>query len=180
MANRICRPVTKVSDYLVLNATVPAGQTLYAGDIVLVNSLDTNISNNFNVFASTQPATANLGKQMAIVINGGFEQLADGRRPEGQPDYSKYSFSEGEVVTVILLAQGLRFEISYDCLTGTPAVGNSIHPVNGAFKPATAASTPAGTYSSFTTLALKNFRIGGLYGAQFINTVVAIVQQPTA
>jgi hypothetical protein len=179
MANRICRPVTKVPEYLVLTATVPNGQTLYPGDVVLVNTLDTNISGNFSVFAATQPATANLGRQMAIVINGGFEQLPDGRRPEGQPDFSQYSFAAGEVITVILLVEGLRFEISNDCITGTTAVGNSIHPVNAAFKPATAASTPSGTYSSFKTLALKNFRIGGLYGAQFISTVVAMVQQPT-
>jgi hypothetical protein len=179
MANRICRPVTKVPDYLTLNATVPAGETLYAGDVVLVNTLDTNISGNYSVFASTQPATANLTKQMAIVINGGFEQLADGRRPAGQPDYSQYSFAEGEVVTVILLIEGLRFEISTDSFTGTATLGWSIHPVNGAFKPATAATTPAGTYSSLKTLALKNFRTGGNFGGQFISTVVAMVQQPT-
>jgi hypothetical protein len=180
MANRICRPVTKVPGYLVLNATVPTGQTLYAGDVVLVNTLDTNISGNYNVFASTQPATANLGKQMAIVINGGFEQLADGRRPSGQPDYSQYSFAEGEVITVVLLVEGLRFELSYDGITGTPTLGYSIHPVNGAFKPSTAATTPAGTYSSLKTLALKNFRAGGIFGGKFISTVVAMVQQPTA
>jgi hypothetical protein len=179
MANRICRPVTKVPEYLVLNATVPTGETLNAGDIVLVNTLDTDISGNYSVFASTQPATANLGKKMAIVINGGFELLADGRRPEGQPDYSQYSFAEGEVITVILLEVGLRFEISTDSLTGTATVGYSIHPVDGAFKPTTASTTPAGTYSSLKTLALKNFRAGGKFGAQFISTVVAIVQQPT-
>lgn len=180
MANRICRPVTPVPDYLVLNVIVPAGKTLYAGDLVLANTLDTTISGNYSVMAVTDPATANLGRQMAIVINGGFEQLPDGRRPDGQPDFSQYSFGEGEIVTVILLAQGLRFEISTDSLTGTATVGYSIHPVDGANKPATAAATPAATYSSLKTLALKNFRAGGLFGAQFISTVVAMVQQPTA
>jgi hypothetical protein len=179
MANRICRPVTKVPEYLTLNATVPTGQTLYAGDVVLVDTLDTNISGNYSVFASTQPATANLGRQMAIVINGGFELLADGRRPAGQPDYSQYSYAEGEVITVVLLVEGLRFEISTDSLTGTATLGYSIHPVDGAFKPTTAATTPAGTYTSLKTLTLKDFRAGGLYGGQFISTVVAIVQQPT-
>jgi hypothetical protein len=178
MANRICRPVTKIPELFVLNATVPVGQTLYAGDVVLVDTLDTNISGNYSVFASTQPATANLGKKMAIVINGGFELLADGRRPEGQPDYSQYGFVAGDVITVILLEEGMRFEISTDSFTGTATLGWSIHPVNGAFKAATAATTPAGTYSSLKTLALKNFRAGGKFGAQFISTVVAMVQQP--
>lgn len=180
MANRICRPVTAVPDYLVLKVLVGAGQTLYAGDIIDIDGLDTSISGNYSVFTANQPATATLGRQMAIVINGGFETLPDGRRPEGQPDFSQYSYVEGDVATVILLGQGLRFELSYDGLTGTPAVGNSIYPVDGAFKPSTSATTPAGTYSSLRTLALKNFRSGGLWGAGFISTVVAIVQQPTA
>ena len=180
IVNRICRPVTAVPDYLVLDIVVPTGKTFYAGDLVLVNTLDTTISGNYSVMAATDPATANLGRQMAIIINGGFEQLSDGRRPDGQPDFTRYSFVAGDVIPVILLAQGLRFEISTDSLTGTPTVGFSIHPVDGANKPATVTATPAGTYSSLKTLALKNFRAGGLFGAQFISTVVAMVQQPTA
>lgn len=180
MANRLCRPVTAVPDYAVLNVSVPTGKTYYAGDVLLVESLDTGISGNWSVFTPVEPATANLGKQMAIVINDGFEKLADGRRPEGQPDYTQYSFTEGDIMTVVVLVQGFTFEISTDCLgSGTATVGYSIHPVNAATKPVTASTTPAGTYSALTTIALKYFRSGGNFGSQFINTVVARVKQPT-
>lgn len=179
MANRLARPITAVPEYAVLNFIVPTGKTYYAGDVFVLNTLDTNLTNNFSTFAPTEPATANLGNQMAIVINGGFEQLSDGRRPEGQPDFTQYSFVAGDVVTAVLLVQGLRFEISTDCFTGTATVGYSIHPVNAATKMATASATPAGTYSSLTTLAKKYFRIGGLFAAQSINTVVAMVKEPT-
>lgn len=181
MANRLCRPVTEVPEYAVLNVRVPSGKTYYAGDILLVESLDTDLVGNFSVFTPVEPATANLGKQMAIVINGGFEQLSDGRRPEGQPDYTQYAFNAGDVMTVVVLLQGVTFEISTDCIgSGTPTVGYSIHPVNGATKGTTASSTPSGTYSALNTLALKNFRAGGIFGGTFIPTVVARVKQPTA
>jgi hypothetical protein len=172
--------MTEVPDYAVLNVSVPSGKTYAAGDVLLVESLDTTISGNYSVFTPVEPATANLGKQMAIVINGGFEKLADGRRPEGQPDFTQYTFTEGDIMVVVVLVQGLTFEISTDCITGTVAVGNSIHPVNAATKSETAATTPTGTYSALTTLATKYFRAGGLFGTQFINTVVARVKQPTA
>lgn len=179
---RLCRPVTEVPEYMVLQVRVGAGQTIYAGDIIDINGLDTVIVNNYNVFACNQPTTARLGRQMAIVINGGFEQLLDGRRPNGQPDYTQYSFTEGEIITVILLKSGVRFEISQASLTvtGTLAKGFGIFPVNGSFKPSSAVAVPSGTYSSLNVLQLKYFRAGGQNGAQFIPTVVAIVQQPTA
>lgn len=180
MANRICRAVTEVPAYMVLNVKVPTGKTYYAGDVLLVDALDTDIVGNWSVFTPVEPATANLGSRMAIVVNGGFETLSDGRRPNGQPDYSQYSFIEGDIMTVILLTEGMTFEISTDCIeSGTPTVGYSIHPVNGATKMTTASTTPAGTYSAFNTLAKRNFRAGGQFGGTFIPTVIAQVKQPT-
>ena len=179
ISGRLCRPVTEVAIELVLKVRVGAGQTIYAGDIIDINGLDTVLTNNLEVFACNQPTTARLGKQMAIVINDGFETLADGRRPDGNANYTQYSFAEGDVITVILLREGSRFELSYDSMTGTPTVGYSVFPVNGAFIPSTATTVPAGTYSSLRTLALRNFRAGGLFGAQFMSTAVVIVQQPT-
>ena len=180
MANRICRPVTAVPDYMVLNVSVPTGKTYYAGDVLLVNALDTNIAGNWSVFTPVEPATANLGTRMAIVINGGFETLSDGRRPNGQPDYSQYSFVEGDIMTVILLTEGVTFELSTDSLgSGTATVGYSVHPVDGATKMTTAATTPAGTYSALNTLAKRSFRAGGQFGGSFISTIIVQVKQPT-
>ena len=178
MANRVCRPMVEIPDYLVGTVIVPTGVTLYPGNIILANTYTSAIAGNYSVFAATQPLTANLGEQMAVVINGGFEMLPDGRRPEGQPDYTKYSFVEGDVVTIIFLAPQARFEISNDCITGTPAVGNFLYPVNASYDTTKGAAIPVGTFSSLKVLALKNFRVGGQFGAEFVATVVASVQNP--
>ena len=180
MANNLCRPVTEVPDYLVGVGIVPTGVTLYPGDIILANTLTGDISGNISVFAATKILTATLGEQMAIIINGGFEQLSDGRRPAGQPDYTQYSFPAGETFTMIFLAPQLRFEISYDAIIGTPAVGNSLYPTNNSYDLTKGAVTPSGTFSSLKVLALKYFRVGGQFGGQAINTVIAIVKNPTA
>jgi hypothetical protein len=182
MANYICRPMVNVPDYLVASVTVPAGQTIYAGSVVNLATLDTSISGNFSVYAAATPVTATLGVQMGLVINGGWELLSDGRRPEGQPDYTQYSYAAGEVITVVVLAPKIRFEISDDAVTasGTPAVGEFLYPVNNSWKLTDGASVPSGTFSSLKILAKKYFRLGGLYGGQFASTMVAVAQNPTA
>ena len=98
MANYLCRVTNpRVPDYLVIKVSVPSGQTLNAGDVVPVMTLDDTIPNNYQVFTGIQPATNNLGVRMALIINDGFETLPDGRRPAGQPDYTQYTYSEGGV-----------------------------------------------------------------------------------
>lgn len=183
MANYICAALTDVPDYLVVDVKVPTGETLYAGQIVTVEALDTGITGNYSVYTATEPATATLGKQMAIIINGGFEKLSDGRRPEGQPDFTKYTFTEGDVVTAIILAPAMRFEISNDSVnlnSVTPAAGKVLYPTNGAYNLTLDATVPTGTYSSLTVLATKYFRTGGLFGAGFASTMVTKVNLPTA
>lgn len=178
MANRICIPMVEVPEYLVATIRVPAGKTIYPGNIVVAESVDAAIAGNFSVYAPEQPATANLGMQMALVINGGFEQLPDGRRPEGQPDYSKYEFIEGDVVTVVFMVAQMRFEISADCFTGTPEVNAVAYPVDGADQMEAGASVPVGTFSSIKLMAQKYFRIGGKFGGEFVTTYVVKVQNP--
>jgi len=180
MANYVCRPMVSVPDYLVGTVVVPVGTTLTAGSIVFADANDTTIPGNYSVFSAVQPITGTLGKQMAIVINGGWEQLADGRRPEGNPDYTQYTFNAGDVATIIFLTPKMRFEISYDAITGTPAVNGVLFPVTASNALTYNATTvPIGTFSSFTVLALKNFRLGGKFGAQFASTVVAMVKNPS-
>lgn len=180
MANYLCRATNpRVPDYLIIKVSVPTGQTMKAGDVFPVKALDTGIANNYQVFTGTQPTTADLGIRMAIVINDGFETLEDGRRPAGQPDYTQYTFGEGEVVTAVLMVPGLVFEISKDCLTntGSIAAGNFLEPVNGAYTMDTKAARTAGTKSGMRVLnAAKNFRMGGQFGYNFIETIVAMVE----
>lgn len=178
MANKVCAPMVEIPDYLVAAVRVPAGVTLYPGDVVFADSIDAAIAGNYSVYAPEQPETANLGKQMAIVINGGFEKLPDGRRPDGQPDFTQYDFKEGDVVTIVFLAPQARFQISVDCINGVAAVGKYIFPVDGAYKMDAGASVPAGTFSSMKLMAEKYFRLGGNFGAQFATCYVATVQNP--
>ena len=180
MANYLCRATNpRIPDYLVIKVSVPAGQTLKAGDVFPVKALDTTISNNYQVFTGTQPTTADLGIRMAIVINDGFETLEDGRRPAGQPDYTQYTYAEGDVVTAILMVPGLVFEISKDCLTNATSIaaGNILEPVNGKYTLDTKTAHTEGTKSAMRVLnPAKNFRMGGQFGYNFIATVVAMVE----
>ena len=176
MANYLCRATNpRVPDYLVKKVSVPTGVTLHAGDIVYLKALDTNIDNNYQVYAAGKPATADLGLRAAIIINDGFETLPDGRRPDGQPDYTQYTYQAGDVVTAILLVSGLDFEVSTDAISGSVSVGSFVEPVDGQYAGKVVASRTSGTTSAMKVLATKNFRIGGQFGYQFIDTVVATV-----
>lgn len=182
MANRLCRVVGKVPDYAVVMVKVPAATTMYAGDVIAVSALDSGIANNYQVFVGTKPATANLGDRMAIIINDGFEQMTDGRRVEGNPDYTQYSYGAGEVVTAVFLLEGLTFEISDDCVTPISqtaiVVGDFFEPVDGAYKAsviAKATGRTSGVTSALKVIALKDFRTGGNFGGGFISTSVARV-----
>lgn len=183
MANYLCRATNpRIPDYLVIKVSVPTGQTMHAGDVFPVVELDDSISNNYQVFTGTQPATANLGVRMAIVINDGFETLEDGRRPAGQPDYTQYTYAEGEVVTAILMVPGLVFEISNDCVTNgsSAVVGDFVEPVNGAYAMSRVASGTGRTASTKSGMKVlyvgKNFRMGGQFGSNFIQTMVCMVE----
>lgn len=176
MANYLCRATNpRVPDYLVKKVSVPADTTLHAGDIVMLKELDSGIENNYQVYTGTQPATDNLKLRAAIIINDGFETLPDGRRPKGQPDYTQYVYQAGDVVTAIMLVPGLDFELSTDVITGAFAAGQYIEPVDGTYKGAVKTARTETTKSALMMLAQKNFRMGGMFGYQFIDTVVATV-----
>ena len=176
MANRLCRVVTDVPDYAVFNVVVPTGETYYAGDVLELNGL---VTGQLNTFAVIEPATANLAVGKVILVNDGFEHLPDGRRPDGNPDYTTYAFNEGDVVCAVKLLEGMRFEISDDSITGTTVVGEAIYPVNAATKMSAGSTVPAGTYSAFEVLAKRSFRAGGQFGTGFIATTIGMVVQPT-
>lgn len=178
MANYICYPVTKIEDRFVFDVIVPTGATYNAGQVVSLNSLTTSISGNTTVFTGEAPTTIATDK-LAIVINGGFEQLSDGRRPNGQPDFTKYTYGAGEVVTVIALDSYMRFVISKDAITEATA---------GDFKkasylyPATTSNVlvcddtiSATALQQLKLLAMYNFRTGGLFGGGFATSAIAMV-----
>lgn len=185
MANYVSRVATpNVPAYAIVKARVPSSTTITPGSLIALTQLDTGIENNWQVFVATKPATANLGVQMAIVINDGFETLADGRRPAGQPDYTQYTYAAGDVVTCVLLVPGLVFEISVDCVTSGSSLvaGDFIEPVDGSYQGSrveAGTGRTAGTMSGLQVLyANKNFRLGGQFGGNFATTVVAMAVPP--
>lgn len=181
MANYIGNCITpRVSSEHIAKVRVPAGG-LTAGALVFCEKLDAGIAGNLEVYEATKPLTANLGsKHLAMVVCGGFETLADGRRPAGQPDYTQYTYAEGEIADVVFLDAHLFFEVATSAVTGgdaTPAndIGKYIIAANGTFAGAVnAANTGAGC--SLKILAVRNFPVGGLYGGQFVTTYVCVAQ----
>lgn len=151
---------------------------LNAGDIVACEKLAQSIPNNYEVYEAGLVTGANINSnRLAIVLNGGFETLMDGRRPNGQPDFTKYHFQYGEIVTVMFLDTHLSFVVGADSINydngEVPQVGEYLIPLQN--------SNKLGVASEFATVtALKivgnyNLPIGGLYGGQFIQGYLCTV-----
>jgi len=179
MANYICRytgfnPV----DRDVINVLVPVGEEYRAGQVIVVNNLVVvgTLAGNISVWEGVTPATAHLGKYVAVVINGGdFETMSDGRRPEGNPDYSTYSYKAGDVAPAIMLAVGNEFEISADSISGSAAVGKFLEPTDGVDYLTVVDTRTVGTLCAAKIIALNKFRSGGNFGGQFLDTVICRV-----
>lgn len=172
MAQCYVAPITRIPEKDVFLARVPANTTLQAGAIVDLSVLDSAIENNYQVYVANAP-TAN-SKMLGIVINDGWEQLADGRRPDGQPDYTQYEFKAGDVVCVVALEDYMRFEISTGAIDGTPTVGQFLAMAAGEYQLA-----PAQSAGLLRVEAQKYLRAGGQFGGSlvsgFIPTVVCMV-----
>lgn len=181
MAHYIGTCITnRIESRNIAKVKVPTGG-LTAGQLVYCNSF-VNEAGNREVYVATKPATAGLtGKNLAMVINGGFETLADGRRPGGQPDYTQYTFKEGEIATVVFLDPHLIFYVSQDVVTGGTSgnlvadVGKYIVPANGTNAGSVNASNDS-VGNSLLIVGTDNFPIGGLYGGQFVPVYICVAQ----
>lgn len=175
--NYVCRLANNVPDTYLAKIKVAAGTTLRAGNVILAESLDSAIAGNYEVYVPGTVADIT-AEEICLVLNGGFETMTDGRRPDGQPDYTQYIFQAGEVVTVVRLnMNNIKMEISKDALElaegVTVAVGGKLIPVN-AKKTLTfeAANVDTTALNYLKVEAKKNFRIGGQFGGQFAETFV--------
>lgn len=177
MAHFIARTVTENPAYMQALVKVPAGKELHAGHVVVAEELDATIAGNLQVYAPTQVADATK-EEVAIILDGGIETLADGRRPDGQPDYTQYVLKSGEVVTAHRLIPETRYEVSMDACDETVAaglveVGGKLEPKNGQFELTYVAKSSAATAKNYLVIeALKYFRVGGQFGADFAETMV--------
>lgn len=177
MANYIARTVTENPAYMQAQIKVPAGETYHAGQVVVAEALDNSIRGNLSVYAPTK--VADITKEdIAIILNNGFETLTDGRRPDGQPDYTQYEFRAGDVVTAHRLLPQTRYEISIDSCAqsvkdATIVPGDNLIPKNDSLELEYSAKATAVTAKNYLTIeATKFFRLGGLYGEQFASTLV--------
>ena len=168
MANRVCYPMTDVPEHLIGSVTAPEGG-LKPGDVVVVNTIDNTISNNFTQYLATQPTTDLLANEaLAIVISGGnFEELADGRMPDGQPDYTQYVYNAGKTAPVLFLEPRVIFYLSDDCLAAPATVNQYLYGADGTNVLAEGAEVPADILTVAKVQAKHNFRLGGMFGGEF-------------
>lgn len=178
MENYICQCITpKLSSDHIAKVIAPEGG-LFAGELYVVDTLDNTIAGNIEVFTATEPATAYLGSKMfALVVNDGFETMDDGRRPDGQPNYYRYSFNEGDIAPVVFLDSHLVFNISEDAIGAEGVdVGKFLYPVDGSNLLDVGDSIPAGTACALKVVATYNTPIGGNFGGGFVKSFICIAQ----
>lgn len=172
----------KIASSHIAKVTVPA-TGLKAGQCVIADTLDATIAGNYEVYVAKQPDADTLTSgNLAIVLNGGFEKLSDGRMPEGQPDYTQYTLKEGEIATVIYADEHLVFEISLDSVDGattaTPSndIGKYLVAQAESNKLKVSATATAGA-KSLKIIAIRNFPVGGMalggtFGSGFVPTYI--------
>nr|DAZ37724.1 MAG TPA: hypothetical protein [Caudoviricetes sp.] len=173
----VCRAVTENPSYMQAQIKVPAADELHAGLVVVAETLDATINGNLSVYAPTK--VADITKDdLAIVLDGGFETLSDGRRPDGQPDYTQYTFKAGEVVTAMRLLPETKYELSIDACGASVAAatvvpGDNLIPEVGKYELKYSAKDTAVTAKNYLTVeAVKYFRLGGQSGMDMAKTLV--------
>ena len=179
MEHYICRTVTELPGYMQANFRVPEGTQVYAGEIYMAKTLDTDLGyGNWSVYLPE--VIEDVSKEVpAIVLNGGFETLNDGRRPDGQPDYTQYAYEEGEVVTAIKLLPEIKMEISFDIIQNRNDIESKgyLIPENGTnLLRFVSTIDDVNSKVYFVIEALKHFRCGGAMGMGFIDTMVVRVK----
>jgi hypothetical protein len=173
MAN-ICYALQKeLPEELVEVVVVQSGQTLVAGNIVLAETL---VSGSKKNYVAGQVATIATDLP-CIIIDQGFEQLADGRRPDGS-DITALSFTEGAKLTAVRLVENFKYEMATANIDNTgviaPAVGKFLIPQAGSLKLATS-DTLSTAKVGFKIEAVTSIPVGGQLGLGFASAVVAKV-----
>ena len=178
MTQYLCRTVTELPAYMQANFVVEEGTQINAGDVYVAKELNENLHGNWTVYNADM--IEDVSKEIpAIVINNSFETLADGRRPDGQPDYTQYAYEEGEVVTAIKLLPEIKMEISFDIIQNRNDIESKgyLIPENGTnLLRFVSTIDDVNSKVYFVIEALKHFRCGGAMGMGFIDTMVVRVK----
>lgn len=111
---------------------VKAADELKAGDVVAINRLADDEENR-EVYEATMPADGDI--RYAIIVNQGFEELEDGRRPEGQPNFTSFTFKAGTILHAVILDYApIPFVIADIQIDGEAEVGKFLAPKAGQHK----------------------------------------------
>ena len=174
MKNYVCRTVTELPGYMQAQVRVQDNTTIHAGEIYVADTLDNGLHyGNFTYYIPAIISDVET-QDPVIVLDGSFEVLEDGRRPEGQPNFLEYGFNS-EIPCVVLRpekAQTLR--IGVNAINETVNVGDFLVPTAGQYKWTAQATMPA------EGLALKvekisEVGIGGMFGMQTEKVAEVIV-----
>lgn len=183
MFHYICRTVTELPGYMFALIKVPEGDSMAAGEVYKAETLDTTIPGNTTVYVAEYVTDKN--DLPVIALNDSFETLLDGRRPDGQPDYTQYVYNEGEVINSVRLDKNVKLELGTDTLSNQLDV-KDIDDTN--LKDTWLYINNAGrlTWSNsfanvssrvyFVIEAVKYFRLGGQSGMEFARTLVVRVK----
>lgn len=179
----ICRTVNELPSYMQAQINISGNETIAAGYVFNADELEDTYG-NVSVYELIK-ITDNTAQTPAILLNNGFDTLADKRRPKGNSDYTTYTYKNGEVVTAIRLLPEIKLEISVDSVVLVDEVGEVgkssgyLVPENNDmqlhyYKNIDASKLPK---TFLKVEAIKAFRLGGKFGNECIKTFVARVQE---
>ena len=179
----ICRTVNELPSYMQAQINISGDETIAAGYVFNADELEDTYG-NVSVYELIK-ITDNTAQTPAILLNNGFDTLADKRRPKGNSDYTTYTYKNGEVVTAIRLLPEIKLEISVDSVVLVDEVGEVgkssgyLVPENNDlqlhyYKNIDASKLPK---TFLKVEAIKAFRLGGKFGNECIKTFVARVQE---
>lgn len=150
-----------------------AEDTLKAGDVVAINTLVDDVENR-EVYAATKPAEGDV--RYAIIVNQGIEELADGRRPEGQPNFTAFEFKAGTVLHAVILGYApIPFVIADNQIDGTPEVGKFLVPEAGQYKLKVAAAKGDAIAALHIEKVGVEVPMGGMFGMVVENATYATI-----
>lgn len=183
MFHYICRTVTELPGYMFALIKVPEGDSIAAGEVYKAETLDTTMPGNTTIYVAEYVTDKN--DLPVIALNDSFETLLDGRRPNGQPDYTQYVYNEGEVINSVRLDKNVKLELGTDTLSNqldikdiddTNLKDTWLYINNEGRLTWSNSFANVSSRVYFVIEAVKYFRLGGQFGMEFARTLVVRVK----
>lgn len=183
MLHYICRTVTELPEYMFASIRVPDGDSIVAGELYKAETLDNAVDGNISVYVAEY--ISNKNDLPVIALNDSFETLADGRRADGQPDYTQYVYNSGEVVNSVRLEKNIKLELGTDAVSNQSDIKDIddmnlkdtwLYVNNEGRLTWTNSFATVSSRVYFVVEAVKYFRLGGQFGMEFARTLVVRVK----